>query len=146
MTILNDLRTDDSEILQHSWLKYAENLAIELARFTLEDRETCSKAALDIHVSQAQELLASLIESHWERLWQAAMQKIIATSFTYIDHFHQLTALQISEAQKHHQQMRQQTGQSRLLPFRDDIARRVAHMTVMNWRVWGDIAYLAQPA
>ena len=52
--------------------------------------------------------------------------------------FQQLSALQISEMQQHHQQSRQNGACGRHVPDIDDIARRLAHMTVIHWRVWYD--------
>ena len=53
--------------------------------------------------------------------------------------FQQLSALQISEMQQHHQQSRQNGIHGRVIPDVDDIARRLAHMAVIHWRVWWDL-------
>ena len=53
--------------------------------------------------------------------------------------FQQLSALQISEIQQQYQHSRQNSGDGRHVPDIDDIARRLAHMAVIHWRVWSDL-------
>ena len=57
----------------------------------------------------------------------------------HVSIFKQLSALQISELQQQHQQSRQNAAPGRHVPDVEDIARRLAHMVVIHWRVWREL-------
>ncbi|KIV85249.1 hypothetical protein PV11_00971 [Exophiala sideris] len=58
--------------------------------------------------------------------------------------FHKMTALTISENQRQWHQLRQRKQQWRNLAGIEDMARMLAHVAVVHWRVWADLVYLEQ--
>ena len=61
----------------------------------------------------------------------------------YINHFRTLSALQISDSQQQYQHWRQTQLRGRHVPDLEDIARRIAHIAVIHWWVWKDLAYVS---
>lgn len=55
--------------------------------------------------------------------------------------FQKMSTKDISEAQKQYQQNRQARGEL-LLPDPENMARMLAHMGVIHWKVWRDLAYV----
>ena len=60
----------------------------------------------------------------------------------HVREFSNLSALQISEAQRVYQENRKSQPWKRYIPDLEDISRRLAHTSVIHWRVWADLAYL----
>lgn len=57
--------------------------------------------------------------------------------------FAEMTPLAISESQQHWQQQQQEQKTSfRRLPDVEDIARRLAHVGILHWRIWANLVYL----
>jgi len=58
--------------------------------------------------------------------------------------FQHMSAWTISDAQRQWQKLRQQRVQWRNIPDIEDMARRLAHMAVIHWRVWANMVYVDQ--
>ncbi len=67
-------------------------------------------------------------------------ERLEQTTFLYTAIFQEKTPLQMSEAQKLWEQTRTETRLWRA--DAEDIARRVAHMSILHWRVWASLVYL----
>jgi hypothetical protein len=66
--------------------------------------------------------------------------KLEEMTFMHASIFQEWSPLQISEAQKHWQQSRLDKN-----PWRadaEDVVRRVAHIAVLNWKVWAELVYV----
>ena len=61
------------------------------------------------------------------------------TVLKHVRIFQPLSALVISDVQQCHQEQRRNGTHGRHVPDPEDIARRMAHITVIHWRVWGDL-------
>ena len=72
------------------------------------------------------------------RLGSLAAKKLHESVLRHTTTFHQLSALQISETQQQNQQQRQSGAQGRHVPDLEDLARRLAHISIIHWRVWSE--------
>ena len=132
LTIISDGGNDRSP---SRWQSQVGNIAVELVRATRGPREVCD----ELYKDAARKLRGEFARSSASTA-RSVSAEIEAKVFHHVTTFWDMSALAISESQKYwHQKMCEKTS---LQPDAEDIARRLAHMIVLHWRVWGDLVYL----
>ena len=136
-TIVED---DDSGTRNDSWQAQIEDVAMEITRAAYVE---CGHAHLPIPDDDFEfttRHLERAISQSFSSLANELHAKLEEMAFTHASVFQDQSPLQISEAQKHWQQSRQENELWRADP--EDIARRIAHIAVLHWRVWAALVYL----
>ncbi|KAJ9612424.1 Protein SOSEKI 1 [Cladophialophora chaetospira] len=140
-----DITDGNPDEVPQIWLQYAEAIAIELNRaaFSMQLGSTVSIPAAK--VVETTKLLTRVFE-HEHRHQQRAQKLVLAIEKEAHQHarkFQNMSTLAISHDLKNWQQQRAQRYRWRLLPEMEDIARRLAHIASIHWRVWADLVYMA---
>ncbi|OQV08218.1 hypothetical protein CLAIMM_12528 [Cladophialophora immunda] len=131
--------------MQEIWLRHAGAVALELTRAAFLIWPGSTFPIPDSMVSKTTIRLIAQFEEE-DQLQHRARTLLRALEGATNEHTSQFqsgTILAISQAQKQWQQVRASRQQWRSLPEMEDIARRVAHIAVVHWRVWADLVYLA---
>ena len=75
-------------------------------------------------------------------IWRSLQEDLTSKAIHYAQVFNNMTPLAISDAQQHWQQQQEQKVGFRPVPDIEDIARRVAHVGVLHWKIWANLVYL----
>ncbi len=127
------------------WLRHATPIGVELTRAAFY----ACRPALPISEKDVAETTALLRERFDTEERDHAVAREIAgllekNAHKHAIEFQNMTSLNISQAQKQWHQVQQQKQQWRNLPHIDGMARMLAHIAVLNLRVWKNLVYLAQ--
>ena len=127
------------------WRAQIDSIALDIARqaFCAVDRDDSALNA-DLF-SQVRRVLLKSFDTESAEQTQAhlLMSQLQRTVLDQTALFDPLSPLEISEQQKHYQQARPGgSHHRRAAPDLDDISRRLAHITIIHWRVWRNLAYL----
>ena len=139
-----DITDGNPDEVPQIWLQYAEAIAVELNRTALLTLGVATESISAEKVAQTTRRLIRMFEhehQHQTRARQVA-QEIEQEAHKHASRFQNMTVLQISHELKSWQQVRAQRYRWRLLPEMEDIARRLAHIASVHWRVWADLVYL----
>lgn len=140
---LTDGTTEAGVTMPQVWLRHANAIALELANAAIR---LCSHAGLAVPGPVVEGTTARLRMEfqreihhphHTTQVTRELEQKANNHGATFLS----MTALSISRAQKQWQELRQQRQNLRTLPDVEDIARRLAHIAVIHYRVWADLVY-----
>ena len=134
------VENDDSGTRNDSWQAQIENVAMEITQAAYVE---CGHARLPIPDDDFEFTTRHLERAFSQNFGSLANElhaKLEEMTFTHASVFQDQSPLQISEAQKHWQQSRQENEIWRADP--EDIARRIAHIAVLHWRVWAALVYL----
>lgn len=124
------------------WQAQVEDLAMEITRAAYI---VCGHAHYHIPDDDFEWTticLQSAFASRYEFFADEMHTKLEQMTLHHASVFHEQSALQISEDQRQWQQTRQDKGLRGA--DTEDIARRVAHMGVLHWRVWAGLVYLSE--
>jgi hypothetical protein len=139
-----DITDGNPDEVAQIWLQYTEDIAVELSRAASLVRLGPAVPVPASVVAKTTLLLERMFA--YERQHQhRARQLVVAIeqeAHTHARKFQNMTTLEISHAQKHWQQVRAQRYRWRLLPEIEDMARRLAHIASIHWRVWAELVYL----
>lgn len=128
-----------SESRNESWQAQTENVAMEITRAAYVECGFEHKPTND-DFEWTMRKLESTLTDKFDSLAHELHAKLEGMAFKHAKVFQDWSPLQISEAQKHWQQIRQERGLWRA--DTEDIARRVAHIAVLHWKVWAGLVYL----
>lgn len=78
--------------------------------------------------------------------WRSTLADLTSRATYHMNLFDKMAAPAISESQLHWRRRHQQGTADLPLPNIEDVARRLAHVVVIHWRVWATLAYLDQSA
>ena len=122
-----------SESRNESWQAQTENVAMEITRAAYVE---CGFEHRPTHddFEWTMRKLESALTDKFDSLAHELHAKLEEVTFKHAKVFQDWSPLQISEAQKHWQQIRQERGLWRA--DAEDVARRVAHIAVLHWKVW----------
>lgn len=155
---ISDLLDSDSdtEIFEtvDIWRAHIDSIALDVAQqaFRAVDRDD-SLITADLF-SHVRRVLLKAFDTEYAEQTQTArlthkLQRMVLAQTALFD---PLSPLEISEQQKVYQQNRASTAAGgngsngdhcrRAAPDLEDIARRLAHLAVIHWRVWRTLAYL----
>lgn len=146
-----DSECDQSET-DDTWRTHIDSISLDITRqaFRAADRDDAAMIAdLSPHVHR---VLLKAFDSESKEQTQAhlltsQLQRAVLDQTALFD---PLSPLEISEQQKNFQQQQQQARpssgggdpQRRAAPDLEDISRRLAHISIIHWRVWRSLAYL----
>ncbi|KIW75587.1 hypothetical protein Z517_10329 [Fonsecaea pedrosoi CBS 271.37] len=133
--------------MQEIWLRHAGAVALELARAAFLISSGSTFPIPDSIVSKTTARLVAQFEAehHSQHRARTVVRVLESATNDHMNTFQPMTILAISQAQKQWQQSRVSTQPWRSLPEIEDIARRVAHIATVHWRVWADLVYLESP-
>jgi hypothetical protein len=139
-----DITDGNFDQVPQIWLEHVEAIAVELCRAAYHLRRGHGAQVPANIVAEATKFLTTFFEDehlHQDRVreLQFAIEK---EAHKHILNFRNMNTLEISHAQKHWLQDRAKRFHWRLLPEIEDIARRLAHVATIHWRVWADLVYL----
>lgn len=75
-------------------------------------------------------------------LWGPLQEELTVRAIHHAQIFNEMTPLAMSQAQQQWQQQHEQKTSFRPLPNIEDIARRLAHVGILHWKVWAKLTYL----
>lgn len=134
------IENDDAESRNESWQAQIADVAMEITQAAYVERglEHCMIPDDDfkcttIHLKQA-------FENRFGLLANKLLAKLEERTFAHAAIFQKQSPLQISEAQKRWQQSRHDDKLWRA--DMEDVARRVAHIAVLHWKIWAGLVYL----
>ncbi|OCT54718.1 putative cAMP-mediated signaling protein Sok1 [Cladophialophora carrionii] len=139
-----DITDGNPEEVSQIWLQHTEAIAVELSRAASLVRLGPAVPLPSTTVAKTAQLLKRMFEyehQHQHRARQL-VRAVEQEAHAHATKFLNMTTLEISHAQKHWQQVRAQACRWRLLPEIEDIARRLAHIASIHWRVWAELVYL----
>lgn len=136
-----DEQTEDED----PWQIGSADVALEIARAACAFCGHVEILIPDCVIQSTYHRLSELISGHTSE--RALMSETSQEALTgkAIDHariFNEMTPLAMSEAQQQWQQQREQSTSFRPLPTVGDIARRVAHLGILHWKIWANLVYL----
>ncbi|KAK7902891.1 Protein SOSEKI 1 [Exophiala xenobiotica] len=132
--------------ISEMWLRHAHSIGLELTRAAFY---ACRPTPPIPEIDVAKKITELLKQKFSREASDHAVAREIAGRLEKNAHkhameFQNMTTLNISEAQKQWNQVQQQKQQWRNLPHIDGMARMLAHIAVLNMRVWKILVYLAQ--
>ncbi|KIW96822.1 uncharacterized protein Z519_02213 [Cladophialophora bantiana CBS 173.52] len=130
--------------MQDIWLRHANTVALELTRAAFLIWPGSTFPIPDSIVDKTTVRLVAQFEAEHQSQHhaRAILHKLERATNDHTGNFQNMTVLAISQAQKQWQQARAARQKWRSLPEIEDIARRVAHIAAVHWRVWADLVYL----
>jgi hypothetical protein len=136
------IENDDSEARSESWQALTEDVAVEITRAAYVDYglEHCSIPDGDFECTTRD--LRSAFSDNFGLLAHGLHAKLEQMTLAHAAIFQERSPLQISEAQKLWQQSRHDKKFWRADV--EDVARRVAHMAVLHWKIWAGLVYLEE--
>ena len=139
-----DITDGNPEDVPQIWLQYSEAIALEITRAAFHICVGPGLAIPAYMASNTSQKLASRFEAEHQnqQLARKLAGAIELKAHNYAKKFQNMTTLAISHEQKQWQQFRARRNSWRLLPDAEDIARRLAHIASIHWRVWADLVYL----
>ena len=139
-----DITDGNPDEVPQIWLQHTEAIAIEISRTVSYMWSGPTTPISAVMVASATRGLTDMFRHEHENQERAQrlQMAIEQEAHKHAIKFQNMTALDISHAQKRWQQTRAQRYRWRLLPEIEDIARRLAHMGSIHWRVWADLVYL----
>jgi hypothetical protein len=142
-----DLTQWNSELdltISEIWLSYIPTLALELVRAAFDARGRAASSISSDDVTNISKRLAREFEREREHgLAVARVVRILEhATHRHARVFQNMTTLAISEAQKQWSQKQPPRRQWPSMLKLAHMARSLAHMAVINWRVWADLVYL----
>ncbi|KIX93684.1 uncharacterized protein Z520_10590 [Fonsecaea multimorphosa CBS 102226] len=134
----------DGTPMEEIWLRHAGAVALELTRAAFLIWPGSTFLIPDsIVIKTTARLIAQFEGEHQNQHHASTILRVLeGATNDQMNKFQNMTILAISQAQKQWQQVRASRQQWRSLPETDDIARRVAHIATVHWRVWADLVYL----
>ena len=141
---LLDLIHSDSFIesgTSDAWQHEVDAIALEITSSAYAFALQAGASAPDHTFAGSLERVRTVLKRDWatRRPAGALKTELVKLSLQHVSAFSSLSSLAISQAQQCHLQTTSQ--QLQRLTTLDDVARRLAHITVIHWRVWGDLAY-----
>lgn len=136
----------------HRWLKYAHNVALEIARFATaacsrDDDKTNDSSSSNLVPDEVISSMETSLMMHlsnkstlFGELQHVMRKKLSAVTFAYAKKYLTMSPLAICESQRGApivQRLTHPHGQTGI----DRIGMRLAHMGVLHWRVWGPMLY-----
>jgi hypothetical protein len=123
------------------WHDQIDNLAVEV---TTRAYMACSGSVSPI--AEVYDNTACKIQRDFNDkygvLEEELLRKLEEESCQHASSFQNLSTREIAEAQREWQQQMRVESQLRQIPCLGDMARRLAHIGVLHWRIWSDLAYL----
>lgn len=121
------------------WDAHLDSISLEVTRVASEVLRPSNDMITSGTVAKVQDQLDKLFYTEpGTRLVNLAAELQMRVS-CHVRSFLKLSSLQISELQQQHQQWHQTGSPGRPIPEFENIARRLAHIAVIHWRVWRDL-------
>ena len=89
--------------------------------------------------------MIDLVSGHTSQgmfIWESLQEDLTFKAIHHAQIFNDMTPLAVSNAQQQWQQQREQQTSFRPLPEVEDVARRVAHVGILHWKIWANLVYL----
>lgn len=124
-----------------AWQYEVDAIALEITRSAYAFAEQAGASAPDHTFASSLERVKAVLKRDWatRRPADELQTELIRLSLQHVSAFGSLSSLAISQAQQFH--LQNTSPQTQRLTTLDDVARRLAHIAVIHWRVWGDLAY-----
>ena len=126
----------------NSWQDHAEELAIEITRAAYIICQRPHSQISDVEFKNTNRCLVREFALKVESIANELHAKLEQMTCQHASVFRDMSALSMSETQKQWQQNRWQNRALRSVPDLEDMARRLAHMSGLHWRIWAELVYL----
>jgi hypothetical protein len=139
--IITIIESGDSESRNESWQAQIEDIAMEItyAAHAEPARQHCTIPGHD-DIERTTKHLRLEFETSFASKDNRFHAELEERTFAHAAIFQKQSPLQISEAQKRWQQSRH--DEKRWRADIEDVARRVAHIAVLHWKIWAGLVYL----
>lgn len=127
------------------WQISSANVALEITRATYA---LCGHSQIVVPDCLIQSTLCrmnDLISGHTPQgmfIWESLQEDLTLKAIHHAQLFNDMTPLAMLNAQQQWQQQREQQTSFRPLPDVEDVARRVAHIGIIHWKIWANLVYL----
>jgi T-complex protein 11 len=138
---LTDGESDKATGSNAIWDAHLDAISTEVTRVTASAHQSSGEFVSAAVFAHDREELEHRFHAEPEARIKELALNLQQQVLTHAQSFNKLSALHISEQQQYHQQWRQRSAQGRQLPDLDDMARRLAHIAVIHWRVWRGLIY-----
>ena len=140
---LTDCTTSSTIPIPDIWLQNVNAIALELTRAAFH---VCRHAGLPF--PESVEAITFQLKTQFEhekgycRNARALGPVLEQATREHASVFQNMTTLAISENQKHWKTLQQQRQPWRNVPDLQDLARKLAHIAAIHWKVWAELVYL----
>ena len=139
-----DLRSPDhADNVEEVWHNNLDLIAIEIVRAVYVSRGQNCNCISPAEVDSVRETLLRLFRGQYaehQRIVTKIHEDIERATVVHARRFHAMSPYQIAESQKQERLQRQkQSGQRP--PDLEDVARKIAHIAVLNWNVFAGMVY-----
>jgi hypothetical protein len=134
------IENDDAESRNESWQAQITDVAMEITQAAYFERGLEPSMIPDDDFKCTTIRLKQAFENGFGLLANELHAKLEERTFAHAAIFQRQSPLQISEAQKRWQQSRHDDKLWRANI--EDVARRVAHIAVLHWKIWAGLVYL----
>ncbi len=136
-----DERTEDGD----RWQISSANVALEITRAAYALCGHSKVVVPDCLIQSTLCRMNDLISGHTSQgmfIWESLQEDLTFKAIHHAQMFNDMTPLAMLNAQQQWQQQREQRTSFRTLPEVEDIARRVAHVGILHWKIWANLVYL----
>lgn len=127
------------------WQISSASVALEITRAAYEFCGHSQVVVPDCLIQSTLCRMNDLFSAHTSQgmfIWESLQEDLTFKAILHAQIFNDMTPLAVSNAQHQWQQRREQQTSFRPVPEVEDIARRVAHVGILHWKIWANLVYL----
>ena len=132
--------SDSEEDVATLWLGNIAAVALEIAKLVLRLQPERFRPLDELVVGATQALERAFSQLLTDES-NKTLTELQTSTIEEAQAFAKMTTLEMSEAQREWQPQQTQKMQTRYVPSIEDMARRLAHMSVLHWQVWQTLVY-----
>lgn len=136
---------DEQTEVGDPWQISSADVALEITRAAYEFCGHSQVVVPDCLIQSTLCRMNDLVSGHTSQgmfIWESLQDDLTFKAIHHAQIFNDMTPLAVSNAQQQWQQRREQRTSFRPLPEIEDIARRVAHVGILHWKIWANLVYL----
>ncbi|ERF75474.1 hypothetical protein EPUS_07006 [Endocarpon pusillum Z07020] len=136
---------DEQTEVGDPWQISSASVALEITRAAYEFCGHSQVVVPDCLIQSTLCRMNDLVSGHTSQgmfIWESLQEDLTFKAIHHAQIFNDMTPLAVSNAQQQWQQRREQQTSFRPLPEVEDVARRVAHVGILHWKIWANLVYL----
>jgi T-complex protein 11 len=124
------------------WQACSADVALEITRASCAISGHSQLVVPDWLIQCTRRRFDEMISEQSMQIWESTQEELTNRAIQNAQIFNDMTPLAIADAQHQWQQQQERRPCFRPLPEVEDIARRVAHLGILHWKVWANLVYL----
>lgn len=133
-----------ADYVEKIWQSSTDTIALELVRALYVVQGRSITAISHTEVAEVEQRLSQLFQGQYTELYDRLVnnihEQLERLTMAHAEKFQNLSTFAIAESQRKRRTQQNKHGRG-LQPDADDIAKRMAHIAVLNWGVYADIVY-----